>query len=275
MILMKLNEKLIDRVERSEITYMLDRMGAIKQRQGNPEGIELMEYNGAVALTSRTMPWPQFNTIKGIGEHNLDQLDEIIHFFHTQGRKVQLEIIPSKASPTLLKALSEKGLYQSGFHTSLYTFLTPNHLKEPRHNVLPDYIQIREFRESEIELYATIHCRGTGLSDEGIPYIVQNNQVLFARTGWKFFLGLIHDQPAGVGVMYIKDGVGSCTFAATLPEFRQQGIHAALLQERMKESIQSGCDLFVSQAGYLSQSHRNMEQIGLKIAYTRATWTEK
>ncbi|HEY2495305.1 MAG TPA: hypothetical protein VGI33_20660 [Paenibacillus sp.] len=75
--------------------------------------------------------------------------------------------------------------------------------------------------------------------------------------------------------MYIEEGVGSCTFAATLPEFRRQEIHAALLQARMEESIQSGCDLLVSQAGSVSQSHRNMEQVGLKIAYTRAMWTEK
>ncbi|HEY2495304.1 MAG TPA: hypothetical protein VGI33_20655 [Paenibacillus sp.] len=67
LVSVKLNEELIHRIERSEITYMVDRMRAIQQRQGNPEGIELKEYNGAVAMTSRTMPWSQFNTIKGIG----------------------------------------------------------------------------------------------------------------------------------------------------------------------------------------------------------------
>lgn len=48
-------------------------------------------------------------------------------------------------------------------------------------------ITLLECREDQLELYAAINCRGTGLSDEGIPYVLENNKVLYHRPGWKFF----------------------------------------------------------------------------------------
>src|SRR5690606_3690266 len=127
----------------------------------------------------------------------------------------------------------------------------------------------------QFNLYATIHCRGTGLSDEGIPYVAENNKVLYNRPGWKFFIGYINDIPAAVGVMHMQDGIASLTFAATLPEFRNQGLQQRLIERRIEEALQNNSSLVVSQCTFLSQSHRNMERIGMKLGYIRTSWTER
>ncbi|MBU5444069.1 GNAT family N-acetyltransferase [Paenibacillus sp. MSJ-34] len=262
------SEQLIREIELSELAYMYDRMAAIRDRSGNPEGIEMQYFGNALCLYSRTMPWPTFNTVKGIGGGDLEYLDRIIHFYRTRDRKAQFEIVPSREDRNLLEALSERGFYQSGFHTSLYIEPTEN-ADDNR-----DRIAIHELREDQFDLYATIHCRGTGLTDDGIPYVAENNKVLYNRPGWKFYIAYMDENPAAVGVMYIKDRIASLTFAATLPEYRNQGLQQTLLQRRIREAKRNGCKLAVSQCAFLSQSHRNMERAGMKIGYIRTTWTE-
>jgi len=102
-------------IEQSEIDYMVDRMRAIQERQGNPEGVEMKSFGKAVALYSRTMPWPTFNTVKGLSSDDVDSIDGILDFYKSRGRKPQFEIVPSRVDSEMLKKLTERGFYQSGF----------------------------------------------------------------------------------------------------------------------------------------------------------------
>ncbi|WP_256758119.1 GNAT family N-acetyltransferase [Cohnella sp. WQ 127256] len=260
--------QLIEEIERSEVEYMQDRMIAIRSRADNPEGIEIERIGNVTCYYSRTMPWPSFNTVKGIRSSDMDLIDPILDFYSSKGRKPQLEVVPTLVEQKLLKCLSERGFYQSGFHTSLYMDLTQYEEDDDR-----DSITVRELQEDEIEVYATIHCRGTGLSNDGIPHVAANNKVLYNRPGWKFYIAYKDKTAAAVGVMYMKDGVASLTFAATLPEFRSQGFQQSLLKRRISEAARSDCRLVVAQCAFLSQSHRNMERVGMRIGYVRASWS--
>lgn len=262
------SKSLIEQIERSEVDYMVDRMIAIQERPNNPEGIEIKQFGNAVCLYSRTMPWGTFNTVKGLTGADLEHIGPILDFYRTRGQKAQFEIVPSAVNQKVLQHLAARGLYQSGFHTSLYW--EPEELESDQHT-----ITIQELREDQFPTYAAIHCRGTGLPDNGIPPVAANNQVLYNRPGWKFYLAYVHDEPAAVGVMHMKDGIASMTFAATLPHFRSQGLHRSLLRKRMDEARHNDCRLVVSQCAFQSQSHRNMERVGMRIGYVRATWTEQ
>lgn len=212
------------------------------------------------------MPWGLFNNVKGtINEH---EVDAIISFYKERKRQFEFQFIPSKANPTVFKLLHERSFYQSGFHTSLYRELSEIILPENKH------IQIRELQEDEFELYAKIHCLGTGLSLDGQSAVASNNRVLSGREGWRYYIGFYNEEPAAVAVMHMKDQMASLTFAATLPQFRQLGLHTQLLLRRIHDAYKNGCKLIVGQCAYCSSSHRNMERVGLKIAYTRATWVQ-
>ncbi|MBN3522463.1 GNAT family N-acetyltransferase [Paenibacillus apiarius] len=267
---MYLTDAVADALEESEIDYMTDRMKAIRHIEGNPEGIHLARFGNARLYYSETMPWPQFNTVKGLRVEDIQYVDDMITFFRARNRTCQFEIVPKHAHPLLFKKLSESGCYQSGFHATLYgaperqTACDPEPAEEIR--VLP-------CPEEEMLTYAAIHCRGTGLGDDGIPYVARNNEVLLKRPGWSFFIAYQEDKAAAAGVMYRQNGIASLTFAATLPSYRNIGMHAALLRRRIHEAALSGCRVVVSQASYLSQSHRNMERAGMKLGYVRATWT--
>ncbi|WP_193556192.1 GNAT family N-acetyltransferase [Paenibacillus ginsengarvi] len=269
MIAILPSETLIQALESSESAYMADRMTAIRNRPGNPEGVEMERFGSALCLYSKSMPWPAFNTVKGLTSADIDFVDPILDFYRARGRKAQVEIVPSRADRQLLERLSSRGLYQSGFHTSLYADPAAFHEDERQH------VTVRELREDQFHTYATIHCRGTGLADNGITPVAENNKVLFHRPGWTFFIAYVEEEPAATAVMFSQDGIASFTFAATLPQFRGQGLHGGLLARRLLEAKRQHCRLAVSQCSLLSQSHRNMERAGMRIGYVKATWTEQ
>jgi len=263
---MIISQALADLIEQSEMDYMTDRMEAIRAREGNPEGVEVKRFGLATAFYSRTMPWGLFNNVKGkIEEENVE---EIITFYRERGRNFEIQVTPGKVNPAVLKELAYSGFYQSGFHTSLYCEARK---EEPDHGA---EVEIREFRPEEMDTYAEIHCLGTGLSIEGKPYVAANNEVLFMRPGWRFYIALYNKIPASVAVMYMQEDAASLTFAATLPEYRNKGLQRNLLLKRIDEAYRNGCQWVVGQCAYCSASHRNMERAGMKIGYTRATWTK-
>lgn len=260
------NEALADTLERSEIHYMTDRMNAIGERTGNPEGIEIKRVADCVAFYSKTMPWGLFNNVKGLVQEA--DIPELLQFYRERERDFEFHIIPSKANRSVLQALHRAGFYQSAFHTSLYC--------ESREVVLDDHeeISVRELSADELDTYAEIHCLGTGLSLNGKAAVAENNRVLFIRPNWRYYIGFYRNAPAAVAVMHMEEGVASLTFAATLPQYRQQGLQTRLLQRRINDAYLNGCKLVVGQCTYCSASHRNMERVGMRIGYTRATWSK-
>jgi len=265
-----LTKERVETIELSEIRYMMDRMAAIESREGNPEGIEIGRFGNSVCLYSKTMPWPSFNAVKGLRDDDVDHLDAIVAFYAERDRKAKFEIVPGLSGPALLEALAKRGFYQSGFHTSMYVDLMEFDVRGEENE---DRVVIKEIAEDGFEAYAAIHCRGTGLSDDGIPHVARNNKVLYGRLGWKFYLAFVDETPAAASVMHMADDVASLTFAATLPQFRSMGLQQKLLLRRLAEAAQNGCRLAVSQCAFLSQSQRNMERVGMRTGYVRTTWS--
>ncbi|GAB6931332.1 GNAT family N-acetyltransferase [Paenibacillus sp. JCM 10914] len=266
------SSELIERIERSERMYMYDRMQAIQQREGNPEGVELEWFGSALCIYSKTMPWASFNTVKGIQANQLQDLDRILSFYQDRGRKFQFEIIPSLVNAELLQELAARGFYQSGFHNSMYIH-SDDRRQVWKGTADTDDVEIRRLAADEFESYATIHCRATGLPDQGIPSVARNNEVLYNRPDWRFYIAYVNKRPAAVAVMHVKEDAGSLTFAATLPEYRRQRLHQAFIHRRIQDAAEEDASLVMGQCAFLSQSHRNMEAAGMKIGYVRTTWT--
>ncbi|MFC3799526.1 GNAT family N-acetyltransferase [Cohnella sp. GCM10012308] len=262
---------LISDIEASEIEFMMDRMEAIRDRPGNPEGIEIERFGNAVCFYSKTMPWPAFNTVKGLAETDADEIHAIVAIYRDRGRAVQFEAVPALASSSLLRKLTEAGFYPSGIHTSMY--VQPERREEREAAPAAGGISIEALREDQLELYAEIHCRGTGLPDAGIPSVAANNRVLHGRPGWQFYLAYADGVAAAAGVLFTRNNKASFTFAAVLPEYRNRGLHRRLLDARIDEAHRRGCEIAVGQCAYLSQSHRNMDRAGMKLGYVRTTWT--
>jgi GNAT superfamily N-acetyltransferase len=138
---------------------------------------------------------------------------------------------------------------------------------------LPDGVTVRVAGPEEAALWAQINAQGWGHEHpEILEFLGEFGPVAFAREHTVTFLAELDGQPGAAGAVTLHDGVALFAGAATLPEMRRRGLQAALLEARMGYAFEHGYPIamMVTEAG--SQSQRNAERKGFRIAYTRTKW---
>ncbi|WP_102272972.1 GNAT family N-acetyltransferase [Cytobacillus massiliigabonensis] len=264
-----LNENLAHRIEQSEIDALHSRLSAVQGIFNNPMDVQIEKFGNATAFTVKMIPGPSFNTVKGLADGDERYIDDIIDFYNKRNIPARFELTPANVSPELLTILSEKGFYQKDFHSSLYTSALPD--QEPE----ATDIAIRRLNKNEFDLFADIYIKSFGLPDFVKEGIAQNNAVLYGFDNWTFYLAAVEDEPAGIGVIFVQDKISTLAAAATIPQFRNKGVHQALIHKCLQHAAFQTCDLAVGQAKYASISQNNMERAGMKIAYTKAIWVQR
>ncbi|GGB34118.1 GNAT family N-acetyltransferase [Virgibacillus dakarensis] len=266
-----LSGNLARRIEQSEIEALKSRLTAIKEMDGNPMNVEIKEFGNATAFSVKNIPGPSFNTVKGISGSEEKYLDAILEFYKERGVPARFEITPAHASLELFKALHEKGYFQSGFHTALAGSLSHDVITNEETDAS---ISIRKIREHEFETFGDIYTKGFHMPSFLKEHVAQNNKVLYNHDNWTFYLASYEGEPAGIGVLFEYDGIGTLAASATIPELRNRGVHSALILKRLQQAKQHNCNLIVGQATYGSVSQKNMERAGMRIAYTKSIWAK-
>jgi len=106
----------------------------------------------------------------------------------------------------------------------------------------------------------------------------QNLMLPFAvMPGSLNFLAGVDGVPAGGGMGQVMPDAGIAAFfgTATLPEFRRRGVQTALINRRLWEAAQAGCEYAVVRAMPGSESQRNMERRGFRVAYTKVVMVHR
>ena len=264
-----LNRELVAAIEQSEVDVLHSRLTAIKEIIGNPMDVDIQKFGNATAFSVKNIPGPSFNTVKGLKDRDEKVVSDIIDYYHTREIPVRFELTPAHTSPALLTYLSEAGFYHTDFHTTLYAGLS-SELKP-----VDQKITLRRLKKNEFELFAEIYVKGFQMPEFLIDGIAQNNEVLYDNHHWRFFLASIDEEPAGIGVLFNKNGIATLAAAATVPGFRNIGVQTSLLQERLNQAKLLNCRLVVAQAKFASTSQNNMERAGMKVAYTKAIWVKR
>lgn len=261
--------KLAHTIERNEREYTFSRLDGMRQAASNPLKIEIQEFGGATAFLIQA--WPDFwygNRVLGLQAEDESYLDDIVHFFRAQGLDFRFEIMPGSLNSTLAIRLHELGFCQMGFSTAMYG--------KPMNTVAAQSkngVEVREVRSDEIDLFLDLYQDGFGLPrlDQAEKHVVQA-WLDQARSKLYLCLARVCDVPVGIGVLFIKDGIGLLADATTLRQFRGKGCHAALVQHRIEQAAQRQCELLTSFVEFGSVSHRNVERAGLRVGYTKALW---
>lgn len=132
---------------------------------------------------------------------------------------------------------------------------------------------VRVAADNDAALWADVSARGWGHDNpELFGFLKQFGALAFARLGSVNFIAALDGIPGAAGALCLHDGVALFAGASTIPEMRRHGLQAALLEARMRYAFEHGCELamMVTEAG--SQSQRNAERQGFRIAYTRTKW---
>lgn len=264
-------KELATRIETSEIECLFSRLTAIKEMKGNPMGVDIQQFGNATAFSVKNIPGPSFNVVKGLAVEDVPYVEQIIDFYNEKGIPVQFEVTPAHSSPELLARLHELGLYQSDFHTTLFKPVDRSSIVEK--STSP--ILIRELGQSEFDQFADIYTKGFQMPNFLRSGVAQNNEVLHHHPNWTFYLASMMDKPVGIGVLFMKNRVANLAAAATLPAFRNNGVHRSLIQKRINHAVGDSCDLIVGQASFGSVSQNNMERANMKIGYMKVIWVKE
>jgi GNAT superfamily N-acetyltransferase len=193
-------------------------------------------------------------------------LDQIERFFRDRGAAVVHEVSPLAGIATL-DLLCARGYRPIELSSVMYR---PVDRPGPNEN---SAVTVRVAAPEESALWSQVSARGWAPDDPDLRgFLEEFGPVAFARQQCVHFIAELNNQPGAAGALSLHDGVVLFGGAATIPEMRRRGLQAALLEARLRYAFEHGYQLamMVTEAG--SQSQRNAERQGFRIAYTRTKW---
>lgn len=193
-------------------------------------------------------------------------LEVLERFFFDHGAAAVFEVSPL-AGVAVLDLLCGRGYRPIEISNVLYrTIELPSSDNDPA-------VTARVIRPHEAQLWAEISAKGWSEEyPEQMEMMRQFGALISAREECPCFLAELEGEPGAAGVLNVHEGVAAFGGAATIPEMRRRGLQSALLRERMRYAFEHGCDLAAMTALAGSNSQRNAERLGFRIAYTRVKW---
>ncbi len=256
------------RLEMAE-TMLPDRVKALQRSL--PEATSAVIAGGTAVFGSRAYP---ANHIVGMGLYgpvSSDDIDRVEEFYRSRGVPCEIVVAPL-ADASLREILAPRGYRITEFNSVLIRRLERGDLIEPSQGITIEGVTpaterlwdrviaggFAEFGPLPEDLFAAFASLPDGLS----------------------FLARVDGTPAGgaAGAIMRKAGIAALFGASTLPEFRGKGVQTALINRRLWEAAQQGCEYAVVSTLPGSGSQRNMERRGFRVAYTKVvmvrTWPE-
>jgi hypothetical protein len=170
------------------------------------------------------------------------------------------------ADPSLVAGLGRRGYRLSRFENILSLPL----VRDDSAPFLTPGIEVRPIDRGEGSLYAKVVAPNFVGSGESSDDVLDMMATMLGMEHASSFLAFIDGEAVGGGAVFIHRGLALLAGAATLPPYRNRGVHAALHHARLAFALRSGCDLAAQGAEPGSTSQRNAERRGLRVAYTRA-----
>lgn len=198
-----------------------------------------------------------------------EDLATIEAFFHRHDAPVVHEVSPM-ASPSHMAILHERGYKPVELTTVLYKVLS-------RDNSTDQFINseatTRILSKGEEDIWARTSAQGWGTEMEGLSdFMYFFASIMVNSAGSYPFFGEINSRIISTGMLCIHNDVALLAGASTIPEGRNRGAQNALLLARLNFAAAQGCTLAMMCASPGSQSQRNAEKKGFRIAYTRTKW---
>ena len=259
------DRKLAQKLERAEASA--NRAFVESRAKMQPEsGATWIEVAGAYAMFDGVeSPLTQTFGL-GVFEDATDEvLDKIEAFYKERGAVVFHEISPM-ADLSLLSLLSERGYQPIELTSVLYRPIESDFSVSPDPN-----IKTRIIEAGEEMLWAQTSAGGWSTEAPGLSDFMLDFGQISARS-FLSFLAELEGKPIAAGGLFIKDDCALLAGASTVPEGRRQGAQLALLDARLRYAAAQGCKIAMMGALPGSQSQRNAEKQGFRIAYTRIKW---
>lgn len=260
---------LIRKLKQIDIDYTESRLRGIQSLPGNPYGIRIERFGSATAFVSPGLPNAFSNRVVGLSAESADRIDEIVALYRDRRTRCRFDLFPGDLTLAVARQLAEHGLMQMGFRSILYG--------DPASDArsVCGSVEVQEVRTPhDFEIFQNVTFEGFAFPPENWPAERTNTGFWLGCPGWHLFLARIGGVPTSAGVLFTKDRVGYLASTATVAARRGQGGQSALIHRRLQHAAERECTVVASQTMFLSPSQHNLERLGLRLACTKAIWTE-
>lgn len=213
-----------------------------------------------------------FERVIGLDENNADLLDDAIAWMQEQGHSPSFDLLPLESLADVRAALAQQGWWQKRHQSLLFGAPQPE-LDSPVHRSIAasevdqsDAAELSDF----LETFVDAHEIETNQRDQMVERIRRQ----YAHSHWQLFLVRVDGTPAGVGTMGRFGNVAYMSNSATVPRFRRQGVHRAVLHIRLQAAKDQGIPLIAADTPVNANSQRNIIRTGMSIACQWALWTK-
>ena len=234
-------------------------------------GGTLAMFDGVDSPLTQTFALGMLGTVKS------EDLDRIEQFFVSRHAPVFHEVSPL-ADGSLLPLLTERHYQVVEFTSVMWRpiecdeGLTGSGVGPRTSAAASSRVRARPISDDEHDLWARTGAAGWSHLPELTGFLNDLAAVNARRRNHVAFLVELDGTAIAAGGLAISQGVALLAGASTVPAARRQGAQRALLEGRLRYAAQHGCDIAMMGASPGSDSQRNAERQGFRIAYTRVKW---
>lgn len=207
------------------------------------------------------------NRVLGLGFDRAvtdDDLSAIERFYGDRGVGAEIELA-SEAPPDLVSLVGRRH-YRLRRFRNIFAQPAPFSSSPP-----PDRVEVAIVDESSQEAWSAALIEGFGpRHPEAVRLVEEWNRALLATPGLTALVARADGEVMAAASVFIDGVVAVLGGAATIPRYRRNGAHLALIAARLELASRAGCDLAVVTADPGSISARNSERSGFDLVCTHA-----
>jgi len=230
-----------------------------KGLEGNPLGASVQALGPAVAVKYLAGGPIHSNQVLGLQADDLGPLDAILRFYREDDLRCGFQFNTHFLAPEVARRLAEKQVLVTGIVSTQYG--VPTAAPPP-----PPGVTVRCLPTEEHDDCLHLFLDVFEVPREEREGFLRTERLENSQPGTRLYIASVDGVPAAAAALDIRDGIGHLTAGATLPQFRRRGCQTALIERRLADAQEEGCDLALGNAAPYSGSRHNMERAGMRTA---------
>ena len=233
----------------------------------------ILSISGGVSVFAG--PKSPMNKVIGIGFDtplDLGALRGIEAQWAERGEPVRIEL-STLTDPAVAGELSDRGYRLRGFENVLARRL--EHLPDAdASGISIDLVgdgDVSAWFEIAVDSFANMDGSGSVADDPlSREELARSLGDLLGGMAYSRYLARIDGQPVGEAALHVDDRLALLAGSGTLPAFRGRGVQKALVQRRLHDAREAGCDFAVVVTAPGTRSQDNVMRRGFELLYARA-----
>lgn len=231
----------------------------------------MSQFRDMLVASSREVDLLLFNRVVGLGMSSMvlvSNIDDLISHYRNQGvRRFMIQLSPfAIPDNTDLLLKSRKFVFESDWAKLIYR---ADDYMEP----FDAPVEILRVQEGQEELYADVMLEALDWPDILRPALINS----IHKEGFLHYLAYMDGKAVAGGSTFLSKNVATLKLGGTLPTYRNKGIHLALLQRKIQDATNMGCQWITAETAHMADggpnaANNNLKKLGFTEAYKRSNY---